>query len=60
MNVVSDLLLFLLPLPMIWQLRLSPREKFGLVLIFMSGIMYASMLYGPNSAEADQPAATAR
>lgn len=38
MNVISDVLLFLLPLPMVWQLRLSPREKFGLVLIFMSGI----------------------
>ncbi len=39
MNVVSDVLLFLLPLPMIWQLRLTLREKLGLVLIFMSGIM---------------------
>ena len=41
MNVVSDVLLFLLPLPMVWQLRLSHREKFGLCLIFMSGIAYA-------------------
>lgn len=41
MNVVSDILMFLLPLPMVWQLRLSPKEKFGLFLVFMSGIGYA-------------------
>lgn len=45
MNVVSDLLLFLLPIPMVWQLRLSHKEKIGLILIFMSGILYVA-LYG--------------
>lgn len=40
MNVGSDLLMFLLPLPMVWQLRLSPREKLGLALVFMGGIVY--------------------
>ena len=40
MNVASDALLFLLPLPMVWQLKLSRREKVGLFLIFMSGIAY--------------------
>ena len=40
MNVGSDLLMFLLPLPMVWQLNLSRKEKFGLFLIFMSGIAY--------------------
>ncbi len=42
MNVVSDVMLFLLPLPMVWQLQLSRREKLGLCLVFMSGILYAS------------------
>ena len=41
MNVASDILLFLLPLPMVWQLKLSRKEKLGLALVFMSGIMYA-------------------
>lgn len=41
MNVVSDVLLFLLPLPMVYQLRLTRKEKVGLVLVFMSGIAYA-------------------
>lgn len=43
MNVVSDVLLFLLPLPMVWQLRLSRGDKLGLVLVFMSGIGYATI-----------------
>lgn len=43
MNVVSDVLMFLLPLPMVWQLRLSRREKLGLVLVFMGGIGYATI-----------------
>ena len=40
MNVGSDFLLFLLPLPMVWQLNLSRKEKFGVFLIFMSGLGY--------------------
>lgn len=40
MNVGSDVLLFLLPLPMVWQLNLSRKDKFGLFLIFMGGIAY--------------------
>ena len=41
MNVVSDVLLFLLPLPMVYQLRLTRKEKVGLVLVFMGGVAYA-------------------
>lgn len=48
MNVVSDVLLFLLPLPMVYQLRLTRKEKVGLVLVFMSGIAYAPPLSTPN------------
>jgi len=42
MNVVSDVLLFILPLPMVWQLQLSRKEKLGLCLVFMSGILYTT------------------
>ena len=41
MNVVSDVLMFILPLPMVWQLNLSRKERLGLVLVFMGGIAYA-------------------
>ena len=51
MNVISDVLLFLLPLPMVWQLRLSPRERLGLVLVFMSGIAYATTQSNSTSEE---------
>lgn len=40
MNISSDFFIFVLPLPMIWGLRLSRREKIGVSLIFMSGAMY--------------------
>ena len=38
MNVVSDVLLFLLPLPMVWQLKLTRKDKWGVALVFMGGI----------------------
>lgn len=40
MNVASDVLLFLLPLPMVYRLNLSRKDKFGVFLIFMGGIAY--------------------
>ena len=43
MNVVTDVLVFLLPLPMLWQLQLSRKEKIGLILVFMAGIVYATI-----------------
>ena len=45
MNIASDLLIFVLPLPIVWRLKLSRREKAGVSIIFMSGAMYA----GPSS-----------
>ena len=41
MNIISDLFIFILPLPVVWQLNLSSREKVGVSVIFMSGAMYA-------------------
>lgn len=42
MNILSDLLIFILPLPMVWRLKLSIQEKVGVSIIFMSGAMYAN------------------
>lgn len=39
MNIVSDLLIFVLPLPVVWRLKLSRREKAAISLIFMTGAM---------------------
>lgn len=40
MNVSSDFFIFILPLPMVWHMKLSCREKIGVSLMFMSGAMY--------------------
>ena len=37
LNFITDLILFVLPLPMIWKLQLDIREKIGISLIFMVG-----------------------
>ncbi len=39
MNFISDLFIFVLPLPMVWHLQLSRREKLGVTLVFLSGAM---------------------
>ena len=40
LNIITDLLIFVLPLPMIWRLQLSPRDKLGVSVIFVTGSMY--------------------
>lgn len=37
MNFISDLIMFILPLPMIWRLQLSRRQKVGVSVILMAG-----------------------
>lgn len=37
MNFISDFFIFVLPLPMVWRLKLSRKEKLGVTLVFMSG-----------------------
>ena len=39
MNVVSDVVIFVLPLPMVWRLQLSRESKLGVTLVFMGGVM---------------------
>ncbi|KAI4286715.1 MAG: hypothetical protein L6R35_004031 [Caloplaca aegaea] len=40
-NLLSDLYLFLLPLPAVWQLHLPLRKKMGIAGIFLTGSLYA-------------------
>ena len=39
MNLISDFLIFVLPMPMVWRLRLSGKGKLGVMLCFMGGGM---------------------
>ncbi|MCJ1469144.1 hypothetical protein MMC07_007777, partial [Pseudocyphellaria aurata] len=36
-NIISDFLIMLLPLPMIWKLQLKWKGKVGISLVFLSG-----------------------
>ena len=37
LNFITDLIMFILPLPMIWRLQLSRRQKLGISIILMGG-----------------------
>ena len=39
MNFLTDVIIFVLPLPMVWRLKLSRENKLGVMLVFMGGIM---------------------
>ncbi len=39
MNFLSDLFIFVLPMPMVWRLRLSRKDRLGVMLVFMGGGM---------------------
>ena len=37
LNFITDLIMFVLPLPMVWKLQLSLKQKIGISLVFMAG-----------------------
>ena len=39
-NVLSDVYIFLLPLPVLWNLQMPYRRKIGILAIFCTGLMY--------------------
>ena len=39
MNIISDLFIFILPMPMVWRLQLCWKSKLGVMLVFMGGGM---------------------
>lgn len=49
MNIASDLLIFTLPLPIVWRLQLPLKERLGVLLIFMSGLMYVMKTFAWTS-----------
>ena len=38
-GVVSDIYIFVLPLPVLWGLHMAPRKKFGVFATFLTGFM---------------------
>ena len=43
-NIISDFILLLLPMPMLWTMHLSWQKKLGLALVFATGGLYVSRL----------------
>jgi hypothetical protein len=41
-NIITDLVMLVLPLPVIWSLRLAKKDRLALVAIFCCGSMYVS------------------
>ena len=37
LNFITDLIMFVLPLPMVWRLQLSVKQKIGISIVFMAG-----------------------
>jgi hypothetical protein len=39
-NILTDLLIFYIPIPIIMKMNLSPKKKGGVLAIFLTGLMY--------------------
>lgn len=43
LNITTDFLIFLLPLPLIARLQLPARRRLGLTIVFATGILYVTL-----------------
>lgn len=46
-NVVTDFVLMIMPIPLVWNMQLGFKRKIGLLLIFASGALYVTRLPFP-------------
>ena len=44
-NFVTDVLLLLLPLPVLWRLHIPSRSKIGIILVFLCGYWFVVSVY---------------
>ena len=52
-NVISDVVIFVLPLNKIWRLQMSTNRKIGVSLIFSTGLLYVSVRLWAIARKAD-------
>jgi hypothetical protein len=45
-NIVTDVMMLILPMPLIWSLHVSPKVKIGLLVTFLLGSMSVLRLLG--------------
>ncbi|KAL9001423.1 MAG: hypothetical protein Q9188_005455 [Gyalolechia gomerana] len=43
-NVVTDFLLMIMPVPLVWNMQLDLKRKIGIVLVFATGALYVSSI----------------
>lgn len=43
-NLLLDLFIFYLPIPVIWHLQMPLKKRIGVIAIFMTGAMYCTMV----------------
>ena len=39
LNIATDLIIFIMPLPVIYRLQLNPKQKRGLLAVFATGAL---------------------
>ena len=52
-NLLQDIIVVFIPMPMIWDLRMEPRKKFGVACMFGLGIAYDPLSF-PNHVLLDE------
>ena len=41
-NLVTDMFIFVLPIPIVLRLQMSSKQKFAVIFVFLLGAMYVS------------------
>ena len=49
LQIVTDIVVVMTPIPTLARLRLPTRQKFALILVFALGFLYVSLRFGPAS-----------
>jgi hypothetical protein len=44
LHIITDFMLFLIPVPVLWSMTLPCRQKAGLLFVFTVGLLYGSLL----------------
>ena len=46
--MLTDLLIYVMPMPIIWKLRMTTRRKIETILVFMVGLVYVDSTHFGN------------
>ena len=46
--MITDLIIYVMPMPIIWKLRMTTRRKIETILVFMVGLLYVDPVQSVN------------